>query len=49
MYALELAREDPVDTQISAVTELSNYPTLDAGEHVTVVQMDQHLNGLFSK
>ena len=48
-YALGLAREDPVDTQISAVTELSKYPKLDSGTHVTVVQLDQHLNGLLSK
>ena len=36
-FAIELhvAWEDPVHTQVAAVSELSAYPKLDAGAHVT--------------
>lgn len=48
-FAIGLAWEDPVQTQVNAVSELSSYPRLDANAQVTIVQLDQHLNGLLAK
>ena len=41
-FAIGLAWEDPVQTQVNAVSELSAYPRLDASAQVTIVQLDQH-------
>ena len=48
-YVRELTSVNPIDRQIEAMQALASHGKLPSGAKVTLVQVDQHANGLLAK
>ncbi len=48
-YVRELTSVNPIDRQIEAMHALASHGKLSSGAKVTLVQVDQHANGLLAK